>query len=63
MPYNLVTVKTLSILTPAVVVASLLVGTNIAYAMGPGEIVHRAQALQIEQAVPAAKARASTSAP
>ena len=54
--------KSLSIHIPAVVVVSLLAGTNIAYAMGPppGGIDHRAQALQIEQAVAAAKARAST---
>ena len=52
--------KSLSILIPAVVVVSLLAGTNIAYAMGPGGIDHRAQALQNEQAVAAVKAHAST---
>ena len=51
--------KTLSILAITIVAASLLAGANTAYARAGG-IDHRAQALEIEQAVAAAKARAST---
>ncbi len=50
--------KTLSILATTIVAASLLAGANTAYARAGG-FDYRAQALQIEQAVAAAKARAS----
>ncbi len=51
--------KTLSILATTIVAVSLLAGANTAYARAGG-FDYRGQAVQIELAVAAAKARAST---
>ncbi|MDP6351787.1 MAG: hypothetical protein QF926_07380 [Alphaproteobacteria bacterium] len=51
--------KTLNILAPVVVAASLLAGANAAYALAGNPQNWYATTVQIEQAVAAAKARAN----